>query len=257
MGFSQMSGEPQREKEAKAEAPELEWLADGVPRATQYADTYFSKAGGLAETRHVFLGGNGLPERFEGRERFTIAELGFGTGLNFLATLSERDQAGGAAGITFVSFEKYPMTQTQLAHALAPWTELADHAGQLTARWAPRPGWQEVEFGKDRLVLGIGDAKDLLPDLDTGSGQELGIGPVDAWFLDGFSPARNPDLWEADLLAAAFNATAPGGTFATYTAAGWVRRNLIAAGFEVQRTKGFAGKREMMCGARPQETQVV
>jgi len=244
-----MHQEPQRENDACSEAPELEWLDGDVPKATRFADTYFSRAGGLPETRHVFLGGNGLPRRFEGRERFTIAELGFGTGLNFLATLADRDRCGAQTAITFVSFEKYPMTAEQLAKALGAWPELADLAKGLVEKWAPAPGWQEIRLGKDRLILGIGDANLLVPDLT--DGLPFGCDPVDAWFLDGFSPAKNPDLWDAALLAGVFAATAPGGTFSTYTAAGWVRRNLAAAGFEVRKVQGFAGKREMSCGHRP------
>ncbi len=232
-------------------APELEWLQDGVPRAAAFGDTYFSRAGGLAETRHVFLAGNGLPERWADRESFTIAEFGFGTGLSFLTTLAalhqvaETDQGCTVPRLTFLSFELYPMTREQLARALAAFPELEQTAAQLLEKWAPGPGWNELEIGGHQLILGIGDAREMILDLER-SVQE--VQPVDAWFLDGFSPSKNPELWQPELLASAFAITASGGTLATYTAAGWVRRNLQAAGFTIEKRKGFAGKREMVVG---------
>lgn len=230
---------------------DLEWLEGDVPRATGFDDTYFSRAGGLAETRHVFLAGNGLPDRFSDRDRFTICELGFGTGLNFLATLAGLETIGAPPALTFISFEQYPMTAAQLRRALAAFPEIAQLSDQLAAVWKPRSGWNRFRVAGAELVLGIGDARHLVRDLETGEGDcddGLRIDPVDAWYLDGFSPAKNPELWDPDLMRAAADLTAADGTLATYTAAGWVRRNLQAAGFQIAKQKGFAGKREMVTG---------
>ncbi|KZM49476.1 tRNA (5-methylaminomethyl-2-thiouridine)(34)-methyltransferase MnmD [Labrenzia sp. OB1] len=233
-------------------APDLDWLDGDVPRAHGFDDTYFSRAGGQEETRHVFLKGNGLPERLHGRDTFTIAELGFGTGLNFLTTLAALRTMSDAPALTFLSFELYPMTADQLRRALGAFPELSELAQDLIAVWQPEPGWNRLNVAGARLLIGIGDARELIPEVRL-QGSERGaeegsIAPVDAWYLDGFSPAKNPDLWHEDLLKTAADLTAPGGTLATYTAAGWVRRNLQAAGFTIEKTSGFAGKREMVVG---------
>ncbi len=234
--------------------PELEWLDGDVPHATGFGDTYFSKAGGLEETRHVFIGGNRLPERLPGRTGFTIAEFGFGTGLNFLTTLDMMATVEKAPDLTFLSFELYPLSADQLDRALAAFPALSGYFDELLRAWAPVPGWNRMQIAGADLLLGIGDARKMISDLvvETGS-KPIGrtaIPAVDAWYLDGFSPAKNPELWDQDLLAKAADLTAPAGTFATYTAAGWVRRNLQAAGFTVEKKPGFAGKREMIVGRK-------
>ena len=235
-------------------APELEWLDGDVPRAEGFDDTYFSKAGGLAETRHVFLAGNRLPERFAGRQAFTIGEFGFGTGLNFLTTLEALRQLDTAPALSFLSFEMFPMTAAQLARALKAFPELDELSQELLAVWAPQPGWNRLQVGAAQLMLGIGDARQLIKSVGLAHqntiGFELAIDPVDAWFLDGFSPAKNPELWDLDLLRTAADLTTQQGTLATYTAAGWVRRNLQAAGFAIEKVQGFAGKREMVTGIK-------
>lgn len=230
--------------------PDLEWLEGGVPRAGRFGDTYFSKAGGLAETRHVFLAGNGLPDRFKGCKVFTIAEFGFGTGLNFLTTLKALKALQEPPELTFLSFELYPLTVSQLEKALAAFPELSDLAADLTSTWRPEPGWNLLKMSGADLVLGIGDARELIGGLTSKDAAAPPVPPVDAWYLDGFSPAKNPELWDPDLLKAAASLTAPEGTLATYTAAGWVRRNLQAAGFDIEKTGGFAGKREMVIGRK-------
>ncbi len=129
-------------------APDLEWLQGDVPRAEGFNDTYFSKAGGLAETRHVFLQGNGLPGRFDGCERFTIAEFGFGTGLNFLTTLAAWQERTNRPDLTFLTFELFPMTGEQLARALAAFPELAPLADELLQAWSPEPGWNRLKIAE-------------------------------------------------------------------------------------------------------------
>jgi tRNA U34 5-methylaminomethyl-2-thiouridine-forming methyltransferase MnmC len=240
------TSQKKRDREMVAH-PDIDWLDDEVPKATFFEDTYFSRAGGLAETRHVFLAGNDLPERWKGRDRFTIAELGFGTGLNFLTTLTALHETAEAPRLTFVSFELYPMSADQLARALSAFSVLEREAGMLVDQWSPSPGWSKLSFDRADLWLGIGDARQIIGEM---GGEGAPTGPVDAWFLDGFSPAKNPELWDAELLKTAGAITAESGTFATYTAAGWVRRNLQSAGFTVEKRKGFAGKREMIVGRK-------
>lgn len=201
------------------------WRADGVPVSTRFDDPYFSFAGGLAEARHVFLGGNSLPARL--RPGFQVAELGFGTGLNLLALAQV-----ATVPVRFTSFEAFPLAPEAMARAHAVFPELASLAAQLRPSGRFRVGMVEAE-----VILG--DARETLP---------AWPGRVDAWFLDGFAPAKNPELWGDELLACVADRTAPGGSFATYSAAGHVRRALAAAGFTVERRPGFAGKRHMSAG---------
>jgi len=211
----------------------LEWRDDAIPVSTRFDDPYFSLANGLDETRHVFLAGNDLPARLH--PGFQIAELGFGTGLNLLATLI----ACGDSPIRYTSFEAYPMSAAEIARALAAFPEAEAVAAPFLAAWAR--GDRQFQLGPIDVDIVIGDARETLPAWD---------GRADAWYLDGFSPAKNPELWGPDLMAAVGAHTAPGGTFATYTAAGFVRRNLAAAGFAVTRAPGHGHKRHMSRGVR-------
>ncbi len=214
----------------------LDWRATdhgAVPVSTRFDDPYYSLNGGLAETRHVFLAGNDLPARFTGD--FHIAELGFGTGLNLLTTWAAWDAAKPAGHLTFTSFEAYPMAPADMARALAAFPEVAPFADTLLANWTPGAGPTQLT---DTLTLHVitGDARQTLPAWN---------GRANAWFLDGFSPAKNPALWEPALLRAVHAHTVPGGTAATYSAAGHVRKSLTDAGFTVTRIPGFGRKRHM------------
>lgn len=213
------------------QAQGLDWQGGIVPVSRRFDDPYFSLAGGLAETRHVFLTGNGLPERL--CAGFHVAELGFGTGLNLLAT----HLLAPKVPLRYTTFEAFPLTAEEMARSHAAFPEAAAVADPLVEAWAQ---------GKRRFTLGAilvevieADARVALP---------LWQGLADAWYLDGFSPAKNPELWGADLMADVARHTAPGGTFATYSAAGHVRRALEAAGFTVTRAKGFGTKRHMSTG---------
>jgi tRNA U34 5-methylaminomethyl-2-thiouridine-forming methyltransferase MnmC len=217
---------------APPDHPELSWRDGVIPVATRFDDPYFSLAGGLDETRHVFLDGNGLPGRF--RDGFQIAELGFGTGLNLLATVLAHEHAGH---VHYTSFEAFPLPADDIARALGAFLDLARIAPEFLRQVAS--GATRLHFPNLTATLVLGDARDTLPRWE---------GRADAWFLDGFSPAKNPELWSPDLMAEVARHTAPGGTFATYTAAGHVRRALADAGFAVERRPGFGRKRHMTVG---------
>lgn len=217
---------------AAEQPPQLDWRDDLIPVSRQFDDPYFSLAGGLEETRHVFLAGNGLPGRF--RDGFQIAELGFGTGLNLVAVLIAHR---GPGRVSYTSFEAYPMPAADMARALAAFDGLAEIAEPLLQQWAA--GARVLQFPNVTARIIVGDARETLPQWD---------GRADAWFLDGFSPAKNPELWSPELMAEVARHTAEGGTFATYTAAGHVRRGLAAAGFQVSRAPGFGRKRHMSVG---------
>lgn len=217
---------------------ELSWRAGDVPVSTRFDDPYFSLENGLEETRHVFLQGNGLPERF--RDGFHVAELGFGTGLNLLTTLSAWRKSKVPGVLYFTSFEAFPMQAEEMIRAQAAFPELSDVAEELTPFW--QQDAREISLPDLCFSLVEGDARETLPVWD---------GCADAWFLDGFSPAKNPELWDAPLLAEVARHTAPGGSAATYTAAGFVRRGLEAAGFDVTRAPGYGRKRHMTIARKP------
>ncbi len=210
----------------------IEWRTGNLPVSLRFDDPYFSLDDGLAETRHVFLEGNGLPERFA--PGFHIAELGFGTGLNLLATLHLWRAAGIGGRLRFSTFEAFPLPAEAMQRAHLAFPELADLSRELTPLWENGPG--RITLPDLEFHLIPGDARDSLPKWPD---------QADAWFLDGFSPARNPELWTPDLLAEVARHTAPDGTAATYTAAGAVRRALSDAGFTVERVAGFGRKRHM------------
>ncbi len=214
---------------------EIVWRDGGVPVSTRFDDPYFSLGDGLAETRHVFLAGNGLPGRF--RDGFQVAELGFGTGLNMLATLIAWRAEGCAGQMRYTSFEAFPMEAGDIGRALAAFPEAEAVAGPFLEQWAT--GARVIEMEGLRAEIVVGDVRETLP--------EWG-GLADAWFLDGFSPAKNPEMWSEDLMGEVARHTAPRGTFATYTAAGFVRRGLQAAGFQVERQPGHGRKRHMSAG---------
>jgi tRNA 5-methylaminomethyl-2-thiouridine biosynthesis bifunctional protein len=224
----------------------LDWK-DGQPYSSRYGDVYFSSGSGLEETHHVFLQGNGLEHRFaamQAGDSFCIGETGFGTGLNFLCAWQQFERCAPAdCSLDFFSTERFPITDEELRAALALWPALAVQARQLLDRWRRRvPGWNRWHFagGRIRLTLAMEDVAQSLPQLPQHS--------VDAWFLDGFSPAKNPEMWSDAVLMAIAGASHGGTTLATYTSAGWVRRALQQAGFSVERVPGYGRKREMVRG---------
>lgn len=234
----------------------IDWQSDEAGNATpisqHFGDVYFSKTGGLAETDYVFLQGNQLADRFaalSAYESFVVGETGFGTGLNFLATcLLWQKYAPKTARLHFISTEKYPLTSTDFAKALSVWRtdETASVIDALIANYPlPLAGCHRLHIG-ERIVLDlwIGDAKDSLNALI--ATQTKTTARVDAWFLDGFAPSKNSEMWSDELFAQMAALSHRGSTLATFTAAGFVRRSLMAAGFTVNKIKGFGRKREML-----------
>ncbi len=216
-----------------------------MPYSHAFDDHFYSRNDGRLECGHVFLAGNDLPRRWQRPGPFRIGELGFGTGLNLCETWRQwRETAPADASLHITSFELFPMSGADIGRALARWPEIARERDALVNLWPQNPsGRIEITLEpRVRLTVVCGAALDNLPQEET---------EFDAWFLDGFAPSRNPAMWSAELMAAVFQRTLPGGSFATYTAAGFVRRNLAAAGFTVLRQPGFAEKREMLCGTRP------
>jgi len=211
----------------------LNWRDGVIPVSTRFDDPYFSLNDGLSETRHVFLAGNDLPARLT--PGFHVAELGFGTGLNLLALALIT-----ATPIRFTSFEAFPLPAADIARALDHFPEARAIADPFLAAW--QAGETSFSLGQISARIIIGDARETLAAWD---------GRADAWFLDGFSPAKNPELWSAEIMAEVGRQTAPGGTFATYTAAGHVRRALTAAGLEVERAQGYGRKRHMTKACKP------
>ncbi len=239
---------------------ELGWNESGTPVSDQFDDVYFSNVNGLEETRYVFLKKNHLPERwleFDQR-RFVIGETGFGTGLNFLAVwqwFSEFRREHPKAALKelhFISFEKYPLSLTDLQKAHQSWPELSEYAQKLQQHYpAAVPECHRIvlEDGAITLDLWFGDIKDCMPQVPYG---ESGL--IDAWFLDGFAPSKNPEMWNQNLFNNMAKLAKQDCTVATFTAAGFVRRGLIEAGFAMTKVKGFGTKREMIAGTMEQRS---
>ena len=224
----------------------LEWDEQGQPLSSEFADVYFSNENALAETRYVFLANNQLAERFNAltaHEQFVIGETGFGTGLNFLCAWQLFEQhAPAGARLHFVSAEKYPLSKADLQRALALWPELMPYAEPLLAQYvALHPGFQRIVLAGGRIILTllIGDALTLFGQLDA---------KIDAWFLDGFAPAKNPDMWTPELFAELARLSHSDTTLGTFTSTGYVRRRLNDAGFKMKRVPGLGKKWEVLKG---------
>jgi tRNA 5-methylaminomethyl-2-thiouridine biosynthesis bifunctional protein len=218
---------------------QLDWSRPGTPAAPAFGDIYFSTDGGLQETRTVFLKGCGLPDAWQGTVRFVIAELGFGSGLNFLATWQMWDQSSPENGhLHFVSIEKFPFDQDQLTRALNAWPELKTYAEQLIRKWPGRVrGFHRLHFGNVTLTLIHDDIENALNEMSL---------RADAWFLDGFSPSKNPDMWSPSIMKQIAALSSEKAKLATFTVAGSVKRALTEAGFIVERKTGFGRKRHRL-----------
>jgi len=226
----------------------VDWSEDGPPRSRQFGDLYFSAEDGLAESRLVFLEGCGLADAWRDRRAFTVAELGFGTGLNVAALLDLWVREGPPeARLSIFSVEAYPIDSTDAARALAGWPALAPVADLLIECWPGRArGFHRVSLPELRATLDLAV-------MEAGEALAAWSGAADAWFLDGFAPALNPKMWRPEVLALVAARSAPGARLATYSAAGEVRRGLAAVGFEIARAPGFGRKRHRLEGRLPGE----
>lgn len=228
----------------QCDPPQLDWSRPSTPAASDFGDIYFSTDGGLEETEAVFLKACGLPEGWQDRTRYTIGELGFGSGLNFLAAWRLWEARKPENGrLHFVSIEKYPFDAQQLQQALSAWPELETYSSQLIAQWPGRvKGFHRLHFGSVTLTLIHDDILNALDSLDA---------RIDAWFLDGFSPAKNPDMWSATVMEKLADLSSPGARVGTFTVAGFVRQGLKDAGFIVEKKDGFGRKRHRLEATLP------
>ena len=221
---------------------QIDFTELGVPRSTIYQDVYHTRSGALGQARHVFLAGNGLPGRWSGRQRFVVLETGFGLGNNFLATRAAwRDDPHRCEQLVFVSVERHPPRLADLAQAHEG-SALPDLADELVKAWPPlTPDIHVLDFaqGRVRLLLVLADLAAALPEL---------AASVDAIYLDGFAPSRNPEMWDRYRLKSLARLAAPGATVATWSVARELRDGLTSAGFVVEKAQGFDGKREMTVG---------
>lgn len=229
----------------------IHYNEQGTPVSDVFDDVYFSNDSGLHETLYVFLTQNGLPQRWHAhhQRQFHVMETGFGTGLNFLvlwrAYTQFRHQAPHAMcqQLHFSTFEKFPLQKADLASALLQWPELKPWAELLLEQYPTSfvAGCNRLQFGDVTLDLWLGDVHDNLPQVANDS-------CVHAWFLDGFAPSKNPDMWQETLWQGLARLSRVGTTLATFTSAGLVRRGIDSAGFSVKKVKGFGRKREMAVG---------
>lgn len=253
---------------ALLEQADLKWQDDGAPFSTQYGDVYFSRNGGLAETQHVFLDGNLLQHRWQELDKieqpgvFTICELGFGTGLNFLSCWRLWQQTGcKQLRLHYISCEMHPLAKPALTKALQQWTELSEFSAVLLQQYPDHsPGYHRIPMPcpsdkssdphKQSIVLELyfGDALDMLTQ------QSNPEAKVDAWFLDGFTPSQNPALWSEDILNTVARLSRGGSTLSSYSVTGRVVRHLQSLNFDVQKRKGFGPKRHMLFAQKGQET---
>ena len=235
---------------SKIHTAELDWeLVDGIeiPISKQFGDVYFSKDNGLLETRHVFLNGNDLTERLSllhEQQYFCVGETGFGTGLNILTLwqLWQQVRPNNHSHLHAISVEKFPLSKADLIRALNVWTELRPLADQLIEQYPlPIAGCHRLSFPEERfsIDLWLGDAQDIFPNIPKTS-------PVHAWFLDGFAPSCNPDMWQENVLNHIVRLSDPGTTFASFSVAGVLKRGLKQHGIQISRPRGFGHKREML-----------
>jgi len=217
---------------------ELTFDGNGIPYAAAYEDCYFSASGGLEQARHVFLAGNDLPARWQGRD-FVILETGFGLGLNFLCTLQEWRCHPGRR-LHYVAVEKHPFLKADLAALHTRWPELASCAAELQAQWPlPLPGLHRLDFGAVTLTLCFGDAETLLPQLTLA---------FDALYLDGFAPPKNPAMWSDALFSALAQRAKPGATLASWSVLDDMLFRLSRHGFRLEKRPGLGTKRYMLAG---------
>ncbi|MEL6919401.1 MAG: tRNA (5-methylaminomethyl-2-thiouridine)(34)-methyltransferase MnmD [Pseudomonadota bacterium] len=223
-------------------AEKLEWIDGDMPFSTLFGDHFYARQDGRAETAYVFVQQNGLPQRWLDGRDFVVGELGFGTGLNLFETWRQwREHRKDGQKLTFVSFEAFPMAGVAMRQAISRWPDLMPLCERFLEHW-PANAHGVVSCALDDqtcVEIHVGEAL---------AGVSRWEAKADAWYLDGFAPAKNEAMWSAELMQTVADHTVEGGTFATYTAAGWVRRNLQTAGFGVEKIPGHGTKRDMSRG---------
>ncbi|MDX2463689.1 MAG: bifunctional tRNA (5-methylaminomethyl-2-thiouridine)(34)-methyltransferase MnmD/FAD-dependent 5-carboxymethylaminomethyl-2-thiouridine(34) oxidoreductase MnmC [Porticoccus sp.] len=256
---------------------QIEWDSTGLPKAKLFNDVYFNSDGGIDESRYVFMTHNALSQRWNkmSGDSFTIGETGFGTGLNFLVAAktwleqsTQNNKTDTAIGtLHFVSVEKFPLSKTDLQRALRLWPELSELAEELIQLYPPPvAGIHRLHLANHRIILTLmyGEAQDMFSAIKSSDHplfHRHNNPVIDAWFLDGFSPAKNPDMWSDALFQTMADLSQPHTTFSTFTAASSVRRGLEQVGFDVEKIQGFQNKREILCGKftniTPQKTSEI
>lgn len=246
LGLAKISP-PRQTKIMKNKEQTVTWSENDLPYSQLFGDHYYSRNDGRLECRHVFLQGNDLPARWSDTETFTIGELGFGTGLNFLETWAawkahrSAGQSKEGQKLIFASVEGFLMQREEAQRALSLWPDLAELTDQILGQWdnlSKGPVRMDDQTELHVIMQPVETALDAFPN------------GVDAWFLDGFSPAKNPDMWSPEVLGKVCDKTRQGGTCSSYTSAGWVRRNLQDAGFDIEKRQGFGSKRDMIVGLK-------
>jgi len=213
----------------------IKWK-DSNPVSLEFDDIYFSKEDGLAESDYVFIEGNNLPQRWKNLcSDFTIIETGFGTGLNFFAVYNLWQSLNLPATLNYISIEKYPLAKDDIIKAISTYSQFDETLEEFCSQY-PSP---DIKLKNCNIKIFFEDIKTALPKIGTNA---------DAWFLDGFAPSKNPDMWCEELFKSMSEITKPEGTFATFTCAGFVRRALQENSFHVEKQKGFGKKREMLIG---------
>ena len=228
--------------------PAVYKIQEDTVHSTTFDDLYFSKSGGLAEKRYVFIQANHLEERFRRSKKVTVLEFGFGLGLNLLSTMESHSSVGSDCVLDYVAFEKHPLTKDQMRECLTAAVGIHVHADSIINNLPPvLSGFHRIVLSpKVILTLIYGDAASSIKELDAS---------VDVFYLDGFSPKKNEDLWAPQLFASFRRLAAAGATFSTYSSAGAVRQGMSYAGFDVQVKKGFAQKKDMLVGIFSEEVQ--
>ena len=215
----------------------LDWEEDGTPYSNEFEDFYFSKGQGPEEVEHVFLSPNKIRENFQIGKNLCIAELGFGTGLNFLMTMKLFDECLSKSKFSFYSVEKFPLKFEEFKQVYETWPKLKNWSDKLLPHLQLKEGWNKIEFRSIEFNIFIGDVVCYLESLLE---DEL---KFDVWFLDGFAPGKNFEMWNTIVLRKVGELSKYGATLSTYTAVGQVRRDLISAGFEMTKLQGFGKKR--------------
>ena len=222
---------------------EIDWSVKNVPRSLRFGDLYFSDLDGLDETKYVFLNGNKLPEIWRCTDRFIIAETGFGTGLNFFATWQLwRETSSPNSNLIYYSIEKYPLTISQIVQSINYWSDLKPLLEEFKKDYASTEvNSQTILFDKGSVTLKLifGDVRNVLSQATFSS---------DAWFLDGFAPSCNPEMWSDKVFREVARLSKKGTRLATFTSASAVRRGLTDVGFDMVKIPGFGRKREMLIG---------